>query len=161
MNPVRTLLQQNSIRALLKIEKSIYDITKGRCAKNRFLSSVKIPHVGTNVKIIKETENSTYIAKLNPDGTYDKSDFRIFCTTDLHLDKDYGLNDKTLQHFVNQIADLKPDLVVLTGDVILSKYQQIDAIRFAQMMDEIGVYWTYVFGNHEACEEKEYFKYFI
>lgn len=161
MNPVRTLLQQNSIRALLKIEKSIYDITKGRCAKNRFLSSVKIPHVGTNVKIIKETENSTYIAKLNSDGTYDKSDFRILCTTDLHLDKDYGLNDKTLQHFVNQIADLKPDLVVLTGDVILSKYQQIDAIQFAQMMDEIGVYWAYVFGNHEAREEKEYFKYLL
>lgn len=35
MNPVRTLLQQNSIRALLKIEKSIYDITKGRCAKKQ------------------------------------------------------------------------------------------------------------------------------
>lgn len=159
MRPIRTFLQQNSIKAILQIEKPIYDLTNGKCAKNRFLSSVNIPHVGTNVKIVKENENSTYIAKFNPDGTYDNSDFRILCTTDLHLDDDYGLNDRTLQHFVNQIADLKPDLVILTGDVILSKFQQIDAIQFAKMMEQVGVYWAYVFGNHEARKEKEYFKY--
>lgn len=159
MKPVRTFLQQNAIKALLKIEKPIYEATNGKCAKNRFLSSVKIPHVGTNVKIIKETENATYIAKFNTDGTYDNNDFRILCTTDLHLDEDYGLNDKTLQYFVNQVAELKPDLILLTGDVILSKFQQIDAIQFSQMMEQVGVYWAYVFGNHEARKEKEYFKY--
>ena len=161
MYEIRTAVQQALFKAVIKIEKPIYDITGGKLAKNRFLSSVKIPYVGTNVKIVKETENSTFIAKFNPDGSYDNSDFRILCTTDLHLDDDYGLNDRTLQHLADQIADLKPDLVVFTGDVILSEFQQIDAIQFAAMMEQMGVYWTYVFGNHEAREEKGPFKYLL
>ena len=96
---------------------------------------------------------------MNPDGNFSDDDFRILCTTDLHIDEDYELNNRTLQHLADRIADLKPDLVVLTGDCILSKYQQIDAIQFAKMMENIGVYWTYVFGNHEAREEKGSFKY--
>ncbi len=161
MKPVRTFLQQNAIKALLQAEKPIFELTKGKHARNRFLSSVKIPHIETDVKIIKETETSTYIAKINPDGSFSKNSFKILNGTDLHLDEDYDLNDKTLQLFVNKIRDEKPDLVILTGDVILSKYQQIDAIQFGQMMEEIGVYWAYVFGNHEARAEKEYFKYLI
>ncbi len=161
MYKIRTAVQQKLFKAIIKLEEPIYDITGGKLAKNRFLSSVKIPYVGTNVKIVKETENSTFIAKFNPDGSFDNSDFRILCTTDLHLDDDYTLNDRTLQHLVDQIADLKPDLVVFTGDVILSKYQQIDAIQFADMMTQMGVYWAYVFGNHEAREEKGPFKYLL
>lgn len=159
--PIRTFLQQSAIKALLQIEKPIYELSNGKHARNRFLSSVKIPHLTTNVKIIKETDTATYIAKFNPDGTYDNSDFRILCTTDLHLDVNYDLNDRTLQNVVNHIAELKPDLIIFTGDVVLSKYQQIDCVQFAKMMDEMGIYWSYVFGNHEAREEKEYFKYLL
>lgn len=161
MKPVRTFLQQNAIRALLKAEKPLYDITKGKHARNRFLSSLDIPHIGSSIKIVKETETSTFIAKFKDDGSYDDGDFKILNATDLHLDEDYDLNDKTLQLFINQVRDEKPDLVIFTGDVILSKYQQIDAIQFAQLMEELGVYWAYVFGNHEARAEKEYFKYLI
>ena len=37
----------------------------------------------------------------------------------------------------------------------------ISAEEFAEWMEEIGVYWAYVFGNHEAREEKSYYKYLI
>lgn len=161
MRPVRTFLQQNAIRALLAAEKPLFDLTKGKHAKNRFLSSLDIPYVGSNVKIIKETSTSTFIAKFKDDGSFDDGDFKILNATDLHLDENYEINDKTLQLFINQVRDEKPDLVIFTGDVILSKYQQIDAIQFAQMMERLGVYWAYVFGNHEARAEKEYFKYLI
>lgn len=155
---MREFVQQKLFKVLLAAEKPIYDISKGKLCRNRFLSSVKIPYVGSRVKIVKETDNATYIAKFNSDGTYDTSDFRILCTTDLHIDVDYGLNDRTLQNMVNQIAQLKPDLVIFTGDCVLSKYQQPDAIQFARMMEQMGVYWAYVFGNHEAREEKGPFK---
>ena len=47
----------------------------------------------------------------------------------------------TMVRMLNMAYDsLKPDLIVLTGDNILSKYQQIDAIQFAQMMEEIGIF---------------------
>lgn len=161
MKPVRTFLQTNAIKALLAVEKPLYSAAKGKHFRNRFLSSVDIPFVGSKVKILKETEDVTYIAKYNDDGTIDRGDFKILNFTDLHLDEDYGLNDKTLQMFVNQIRDEKPDLVILTGDVVLSKYQQIDAVQFAMMMESLGVYWVYAFGNHETREEKGYFKWLM
>ena len=114
-----------------------------------------------SVEIIKETDNATYIAKYKEDGTIDNSDFKILLTTDMHLDEDYDLNDKTFDRIFKQIRDNKPDLVIFTGDCIQSKFQQIDAVQFAEWMEEIGVYWAYIFGNHEAREEKEFHKYLI
>lgn len=161
MRPVRTFLQQNAIRFWLGVEKVVYGITDGKHARNRFLSALDTSYIGSSVKIIKETDTSTFIAKYREDGTIDTGDFKILATTDMHMTDDYDLNNKTLGLFIKQIRDERPDLVVLTGDCILGKYQQIDAIQFAQMMEKLGVYWTYVFGNHEAREEKEYFKYLI
>lgn len=161
MYKFRTTFRQKLFKALIAAEKPLYDISNGKLAKGRFLSSVKTTYVGTNVKIIKETGNSTYIAKFKSDGSYDDSDFRILCTTDLHLDSDLELNRRTLQDMADQIADLKPDLVIFTGDTILSKYQQVDTLQFVKMMENIGVYWAYVFGNHEAREEKGPFKYML
>ncbi len=159
MYGLKCFILQNAMKAIIALEKPVYNLTKGKLAKNSFLSSVKTQKVGTKVKILKSTENSTFIAKMNPDGSFSDDDFRILCSTDLHIDEDYELNNRTLQQLADRIADLKPDLVVLTGDCVLSKYQQIDAIQFAKMMESIGVYWTYVFGNHEAREEKGSFKY--
>ncbi len=161
MKPVRTFIQQNGIKFCLGAEKIIYDLSKGKLAQNRFLSALDVPYVGSKVKIIKETETSTFIAKFNDNGTIDNGDFKLLATTDMHTDEDYSLNNKTLQLFINQIRDEKPDLVILTGDCIQSKYQQFEAIHFAQMMEKLGVYWAYVFGNHEAREEKEFHKYLI
>ena len=161
MKPIRTFLQQAGIKAVIAAEKPIYSLTKGKLAKNRFLSSLDIPYVGSKVKILKETDTSTYIAKYNDDGTIDTGDFKLLATTDMHTDEDYSLNDKTLQLFINQIRDEKPDLVILTGDCIQSKFQQIEAIQFAEMMERLGVYWVYVFGNHEARDEKEFHKYLL
>lgn len=161
MKPVRTFIQQNGIRFCLGAEKILYDLSKGKLAQNRFLSALDVPYIGSKVKIIKETETSTFIAKYNDNGTIDNGDFKLLATTDMHTDEDYSLNNKTLQLFINQIRDEKPDLVILTGDCIQSKYQQFEAIHFAQMMEKLGVYWAYVFGNHEAREEKEFHKYLI
>lgn len=161
MKPVRTFLQQTAIKALLAAEKPIYDATSGVFAKNRFLSSVEIPFVGTDVKIIKETDDSVFLAKFKRDGTIDGGDFKILCTTDLHLDEDPDINDLTLSMLAKHIAKEKPDLVIFTGDVILSKYQQIDAVQFGEMMERMGIFWAYIFGNHEAREERGYFKYLI
>ena len=139
MYGLKCFVLQNLMKGIIALEKPVYNLTKGKLCKNRFLSAVKTRKVPGNVKILKSTENSTYIAKMNPDGSFSDEDFRILCSTDLHIDEDYELNNRTLQHLADRIADLKPDLVVLTGDCILSKYQQIDAIQFAKMMEDIGV----------------------
>ena len=56
MKPIRTFIHQNGIKLVLNAEKPLYNLTKGKLARNRFLSSVDIHHIGTNVKIIKETD---------------------------------------------------------------------------------------------------------
>lgn len=161
MKPLRTFIQQNGIRLTLKAERPLYNLSKGKLARNLFLSSLRIPHVGSNVRIIKENETSTYIGKFNPDGSYDSSPFKILTFTDMHTGEDYDLNDKVMQLMIDNIEEIKPDLVIFTGDCIQAKYQQIDAIQFSQLFEKMGVYWAYVFGNHEAREEKEYYKYLL
>ena len=95
MYGLKCFILQNAMKAIIAMEKPIYDLSKGKLGKNRFLSSVKTQHVGTSVKILKSTEKSTYIAKMNPDGSFSDDDFRILCTTDLHIDDDYELNNRT------------------------------------------------------------------
>ena len=138
MKPVRTFLQQNAIKFWINVEKPFYDLSKGKLAKNIFLKSVDHPYVGSKVKIIKETDNATYIAKFNDDGTYDTSDFKIMTGTDMHLYDVPEDVDKTLQMFANQVRDEKPDLIIFTGDVLLTKFQHIDTIQFAQFMEDLG-----------------------
>ena len=159
MRPVTTFVRHNGIKALLGVEKAVKTVSGGRLCNNLFEAEPK--YVGSSVKVLKETEDMTYIAKYNAKGQIDDGNFKILVTTDLHLWDEKPLIEKSLQMLVRHIADEKPDLVLFTGDVILTDFQQIDSIQFAQMMEKIGVYWAIVFGNHEAREEKEYHKYFM
>ena len=85
MKPVRTFLQTNAIKLWLNIEKPIHTLSKGKLAKNMFIKAVDHPYVGSKVKIIKETDNATYIAKFKDDGTFDDGEFKIMTGTDMHL----------------------------------------------------------------------------
>ena len=61
MYGLKCFVLQNSMKAIIALEKPIYNLTNGKLCKNRFLSALKTKNVGTNVKILKSTENSTYI----------------------------------------------------------------------------------------------------
>ncbi len=153
--------RQSAVRVYLAGAKFIYKITGGKMPKSLFCLRAKPKKLETDVKIISENEYSTTIAKVDANGNIKSDDFVILSSTDFHYDVDHDLNTKTTELFIRQIKETKADLVVLTGDVILSKYQQIDAIQFAQMMEEIGVYWTAVFGNHETREDRGFYKYLL
>lgn len=154
-------VRQTAARAGLLCEKTAYAVTGGKHPKALFSNRAKPEHVDTSVRIVSQDEKSTTIAKYDRNGNICDEDFVILSTTDFHYDEDTEKNAKTTELFVRQIKETKPDLVVLTGDIILSKYQQVDAIKFAQMMEKIGVYWTAVFGNHEVREERGFYKYLL
>lgn len=159
MKPVTTFVRHNGIKALLGVEKAIKTVSGGKTCSNLFDTQPQF--VGTSVKILKETEDMTYIAKYGADGKISDGEFKILVTTDLHLWDEKPLIEKALSMLARHIAAEKPDLVLFTGDVVLTDFQQIDSVQFAQFMEKIGVYWAVVFGNHEAREEKEYHKYFM
>lgn len=154
-------VRQSAVRIHLAAAKAIYKISGGRLPKSLYCSRANPEKVPTDVKIISQNDYSTTIAKVDKNGNIKNDDFVIISTTDFHFDVDHEINTKAVKNFVQHIKDIKPDLVVLTGDNILSKFQQIDAIQFAQMMEEIGVYWTAVFGNHETREDRGFYKWLL
>lgn len=154
-------IRQSAIRIYLAAAKLIFKISGGKIPKSLFCQRANPEKVKTDVKIICQDKYSTTIAKVDENGNIKDEDFVILSSTDFHFDVDHDINTKATELFVRHIKEVKPDLVVLTGDVILSKYQQIDAIQFAQMMEKIGVYWTAVFGNHETRESRGFYKYLL
>ena len=162
MHPIITKIRHTLIKGVLGASDILYTVTKGKRPHFIFADRRKIKDINTDVRIIEKTQTSVTIAKFTPDGTIDDGDFRILTGTDLHLGAPgYDKNRKSIDFMIKHIENEKPDLVIFTGDVILSDCQQIDAVQFARIMEKLGVYWCYVFGNHEAREEKEYFKYLL
>ena len=161
MYKIWSFIRQSLIRAYLAPEDAIFRLSGGKAPKASFTIRADAQKIGTDVRIIREGSYSTDIAKFNPDGSVSDEDFVILSTTDFHFDEDPDINLKSVDRFIRHIKEIKPDLVVLTGDIILGKYQQIDAIRFAKMMEKLGVYWIAVFGNHEVHEEKGFYKYLL
>ena len=158
MRPITTFVRFNSIKALLAAEKGAKKLSGGRLCPNFFSAEPK--YIGTDVRIIKETADSTFIAKCDTRGRIVNKPFKILVTTDMHMDAADNIN-KPLEMLARHVAAEKPDLILFTGDVILTDHQQIDCFQFGRFMEKMGIYWAYVFGNHEARAEKEYHKYFM
>lgn len=154
-------VRQTAVRAYLNAAQAVYKISGGSRPRSLFCFRAKPEYIGTDVKILRSDAYSTDIAKFNPDGTISDEDFVIVSTTDFHFDEDPEPNVKSLDRFFRHLKEIKPDLVVLTGDIILTAFQQIDAVQFARAMEKLGIYWTAVFGNHEVREEKGFYKYLL
>jgi hypothetical protein len=87
-------------------------------------------------------------------------DFKILQLTDTHFGAGF-LSLKTDQWAINAITDMlnyvKPDLVLITGDMIYSDFfrtgninNMTASILFAQTMESLGIYWAVTFGNHDS-----------
>ncbi len=158
---VWAFFRQTAIRIYVAVGRIILKLTGSRRPETLFCLRANHEKIGTDVKIISENDYSTTIAKVDENGNIKDEDFVIVTSTDFHFCDKNDRNKKTVEYFVRHIKEVKPDLVVLTGDVILGKFQQIEAIQFAQMMEEMGIYWAAVFGNHETREEKGFYKYLL
>lgn len=77
---------------------------------------------------------------------------RIVQLTDLH-NSEFGMNNEQL---VNQVAELKPDLILITGDLLNSDVQNTEiAVGLINRLSEIAsVYFS--MGNHEYEYEKNF-----
>lgn len=152
---------QSAIKIYLAAARTVFKISGGKFPKSMFCLRAGVKKTGTSVKIISQTDHSADIAKFDAEGNISGEDFIILSSTDFHFEGDREADLKTMKLFARRIEEIKPDLVVLTGDIILTNFQWIDAVRFARAMEKIGVYWAAVFGNHEAEEPRGFHKYFL
>ena len=77
-------------------------------------------------------------------------EFKIVQFTDTHINWPNGDN---LQSFdlIKSITDFeKPDLVILTGDIITGNDPQEAFVRMASIFEKAMIPWAIVFGNHES-----------
>lgn len=92
--------------------------------------------------------------------TTEKEKFNILQLTDIHLGGSVFSSQKDLKALkavYSLIETTKPDLVVITGDLVFplgimsfSFNNQTPIIQFASFMRNIGVPWAFTYGNHDT-----------
>lgn len=128
----------------------------------------------TNAVTVKSERNFAkslapvaYTAQLEPslddNGFYTfvtDGDFKVMQLTDIHIGAGF-MSSKVDTEALNAVAAMitaeQPDLVCVSGDIAFPIPYQAGTINnktaatiFADMMEQLGVYWAPVFGNHDT-----------
>lgn len=87
-------------------------------------------------------------------------DFKVLQFTDVHIGGGGFSGQKdawAMSAVATMIRAEKPDLVVVTGDIAYpvpfqaGTFNNLNATKiFSRMMESLGVYWTFAFGNHDT-----------
>lgn len=117
-----------------------------------------------NVNNFKAVEYKNQLVPQMDDGgvwtfTTDKK-FRIMQLTDIHIGAGWMSTSKdtmALNAVASMITAEKPDLVIVTGDIVYPVPFQAGTFNnlsgaeiVANLMENLGVYWLPVFGNHDT-----------
>jgi 3',5'-cyclic AMP phosphodiesterase CpdA len=123
--------------------------------------------IKSNSNFIKTIATVEYDSQLAPtiadDGYYTfvtDDNFKVMQLTDVHIGGGY-LSVKKDSMAINAVAAMiseeKPDLVIVTGDIAYPVPFQAGTLNnkqsaklFAQLMEQLGVYWAPAFGNHDT-----------
>lgn len=119
------------------------------------------PYISTVSSVAHADEQISYDEET---GVYTISsaneDFKILQLTDIHLGGSIasaGKDLKALDAVYTLIKHTKPDLVIITGDLVFplgimsfSMNNYTPVMQFASFMRNIGVPWAFVYGNHDT-----------
>ena len=116
--------------------------------------------------------NPQSVPEIDSDGYYtftvknDMDDFQILQLTDIHIGAGFLSAQKdtwAMNAVATMVRSAQPDLVVVTGDIAFpvpyaaGTFNNLAAIKvFANMMEKLGVYWTFAFGNHDTEAYSQY-----
>lgn len=113
---------------------------------------------------VEKVNNRGLQMTMGKDGYYqmknddDTRNFNILQLTDLHItgsEVSYKKDIQAVDTVYTMIQRAEPDFIVFTGDVIfgVDGYDVNDGMRalhvVCKMMDQIGIPWTWTFGNHD------------
>ena len=104
----------------------------------------------------EESETGYYEFVAQTEG----AEFRVLQLTDVHIGAGAFSAQKdrwALEAVSYLVNSVKPDLVIVTGDIAYPVPFQAgtfnnkrEAEMFATLMEQLGVYWTITFGNHDT-----------
>ena len=75
--------------------------------------------------------------------------FKILQFTDTHIDYENGPDDPVFELVREMVVAERPDLVMLTGDIIVKKDPLEVYQRFERLFASLDVKWAVVLGNHD------------
>lgn len=79
-----------------------------------------------------------------------QEDLKILQLTDVHLTFGIDYNDRqTFKAIENMVLHDDWDLVVFTGDIVLSPLAVPLFKHLVNLMESLGVHWTFILGNHD------------
>lgn len=131
------------------------------------LASISAVGLKSNKNFVSSVKTVEYDNQLKPyiddDGYYTfvtDEDFTVMQLTDIHIGGGF-LSIKKDTMALNAVAAMitaeKPDLVVVTGDITYpvpfqagTFNNKLSAKLFADLMEQLGVYWCLAFGNHDT-----------
>lgn len=122
--------------------------------------------IKSNQNFIKTISAVQYDNQLEPviddDGCYTfvtDENLKVLQFTDVHLGASFKSIKKdtmALNAVAAMVTEEKPDLVIVTGDIAFpvpmagTFNNKNSAKLFAELMEQLGVYWAPVFGNHDT-----------
>ncbi len=112
-------------------------------------SDVKVQNINNGIVIDNESKLPGMTIRHSDETKHAKGEFKVQAFTDLHLDHKKLACDYTFSMLARNIMNEKPDFVVFCGDNVTSNFNKPRTKQFAQLMEDLGVYWAAVLGNHE------------
>lgn len=77
------------------------------------------------------------------------SDFKILAITDVQFDNPFKSKKQIKSDLRKMVDAVKPDIIVTVGDNFAGLFNHFHVDAFTKMMDELGVPWAPIYGNHE------------
>lgn len=135
----------NDIKVVPSVNIAHYISTPDRNGKNDIETLMKFNISEIQIDSDYEKWVNTYKAlRFNGSGK-----FRIAQFTDLHYQYNSRRSDTAVMHILNVIKQNKPQLIVLTGDVVCSKNTALAWKSLADSLATAKVPWAVTLGNHD------------
>lgn len=93
----------------------------------------------------KASQDPKPVLRFHADST-----FKILQLTDLHLPADGPEAERAFARFRYLVTEERPDLIVLTGDLVTAIPSGDMIRRLVDSLDVLGTPWAAVYGNHDA-----------
>ncbi|MCQ2409233.1 MAG: metallophosphoesterase [Clostridia bacterium] len=133
------------------------------CAITNTVGFNKLINYGSTFEKVEYDAGTQLVPLKDTDGywtfTTDR-DFKVVQITDVHIGGGCFSQKKdkwALDAVATMIRAEKPDLVVVTGDIAYpvpfqaGTFNNLNATKiFSNMMENLGVYWTFTYGNHDT-----------
>ena len=83
----------------------------------------------------------------------ENKDFKILIITDLQFNDALdlcGKADNVYETMDTLVTKQKPDLIVITGDLVWAKFTKFSVIKAINKIDSYGIPWAPINGNHDG-----------